>query len=82
MSADNCDDCKDFERELEHAKTQIQTFERLVESQKDQIDHLKETVDRGGENAMKVLVQLQQLTSEQNARLLQLVEKLALSPKP
>ena len=81
MSSDNCDDCKDLEKELDHAKVQIQTFERLVDSQKEQIDHLKESIDRGGENAMKVLVQMQQITSEQNARLLQLVEKLALSPK-
>lgn len=82
MSADNCDDCKDFERELEHAKTQIQTFERLVDSQKDQIEQLKESVEKGGENAMKILVQMQHSTLELNNRLLQLVEKLALSAKP
>jgi predicted RNase H-like nuclease (RuvC/YqgF family) len=81
VSADNCDDCKDFERELEHAKTQIQTFERLVDSQKEQIEHLKERVDRDSENAMKILVQMQHSTLELNSRLLQLVEKLALLPK-
>lgn len=79
MSADNCDDCKDFERELESAKSQIQTFERLVESQKEQIEHLKENMERGSGEAIKMIAQMQHSTMELNNRLLQLVEKLALS---
>lgn len=81
MSSDNCDDCKDFERELDHAKAQIQTFERLVETQKDQIDHLKETAGHGSETALKLVAQIQQQMMEVNARLLGLVEKIALAPK-
>ena len=81
MSSDNCDDCKDFERELEHAKVQIQTLERLIEGQKDQIDSFKETAGHGQQEMMKIFVTMQQSTMELNARLLKLVETLAVQPK-
>lgn len=81
MSSDNCDDCKDFERELEHAKIQIQTFDKLVAAQKDQIDSLKEGEGRDRQETLKVFVQMQQSTMELNARLLKLIETLAVAPK-
>ncbi len=81
MSADNCDDCKELEKELEHAKFQIQTIERLIESQKGQIEHLQESMTRSTEQAMKLMMELQRVSMEVNARLIALVEKIAVSNK-
>ncbi len=78
MSVENCDDCKDFERELDHAKIQIQTLERLIESQKDQIEGFKEEMARGSEQALKLMVDFQMKSLEINNRLMILVEKLAM----
>ncbi len=78
MSADNCGDCKELEKELDYAKVQIQTLDRLIESQKDQIDHLQESVTRGTEQGMKVMMELQRVSMEVNARLIALVEKALL----